>query len=241
LIEKVVISQSMYFPWVGLLEQVRLADCFIHYNDVQFTRGFYNRVQLKTESGIKWLTVPTRDYHRGQRIDEVQTDESQNWRELHVRAVQDAFRHAPFGDDAVELIKQVLAKDLGTVGDVSRASIEGLVDYFGLAEGTQFLDSKNLGIDGKSTQRLLDLVLTVNGKVYITGHGARNYMDHSLFENKNIDVQYMHYKLVPYPQLHGDFVPYVTGLDLVANCGPQGKQSICSTTIGWKEFISESN
>ena len=31
----VVISQSMLFPWVGTLEQMLLADVFIHYDDVK--------------------------------------------------------------------------------------------------------------------------------------------------------------------------------------------------------------
>ena len=60
-----VISQSMYFPWVGMLEQIRLADVFMHYDDVQLARGFYNRVQVKTAQGARWLTVPLRDKHQG--------------------------------------------------------------------------------------------------------------------------------------------------------------------------------
>ena len=35
----VVISQSMYFPWVGMLEQIRLADVFVFYDDVQFSKA----------------------------------------------------------------------------------------------------------------------------------------------------------------------------------------------------------
>ena len=49
-----VVSQPMFLPWVGLFEQVRLADVFIHYDDVQLPQGgnFMSRVQLKTASGV---------------------------------------------------------------------------------------------------------------------------------------------------------------------------------------------
>lgn len=238
---KVVISQSMYFPWVGLLEQIRLADCFIHYNDVQFTRGFYNRVQLKTRGGSKWLTIPTRDYHRGQRIDEVLIDDGQNWRASHLRQIADALRGTPHLEDAVTLARSVLEQDFETVGQLSRASIMALATYFSLTESTKFLDSSDLQVGGRSSQRLLDLVRAVGGDVYITGHGAANYMDHEIFEEAGVDVRYMEYQCVPYPQLHGEFTPYVTGLDLVANCGVEGLRSICSDTVGWKEFIRESD
>ena len=50
-----VVSQPMYFPWVGLLEQIRLSDQFVHYDDVQYTRGFYNRVQVKVPGAIRWM------------------------------------------------------------------------------------------------------------------------------------------------------------------------------------------
>ena len=53
----VVISQPMYFPWIGIFEQIRLADVFVFYDDVQFTRGFINRVQYKTPQGTGWITA----------------------------------------------------------------------------------------------------------------------------------------------------------------------------------------
>jgi len=98
---KVVISQSMYFPWVGLLEQVRQSDAFVHYDDVQFTRGFYNRVQVKTSRGTQWLTVPLRDQHRGQLIDEVTVDDRSDWRSQHLEVLKQAYANAPhYQEDA---------------------------------------------------------------------------------------------------------------------------------------------
>ncbi len=58
----VVISQPMLFPWAGMFEQIRLADVYVHYPDVQFSKGsFTNRVQVKTAGGSRWLTLPLRD------------------------------------------------------------------------------------------------------------------------------------------------------------------------------------
>src|SRR5690606_29856763 len=73
----IVISQPMYFPWVGQLEQLRLADTFVFYDDVQFSKGsFSNRVQIKTEAGMRWMTVPLKDLHLGQLINGVALDQS---------------------------------------------------------------------------------------------------------------------------------------------------------------------
>lgn len=238
--DRIVISQSMYFPWVGLLEQIRLADIFVHYDDVQLTRGFYNRVQIKTAQGSKWLTVPLRDYHRGQNINEALVDDRTDWRSQHRDILRHAYLKGKFLDDLLSLVDRVFAQPATTLADVSRASIQVLADYFGVGDNCRFIESSTLGIDGNSSQRLLDIVKELGGQIYITGHGARNYLDHLLFERSGIEVQYMLYQCTPFSQLHGGFTPYVTALDLVANCGKTGVKVIKSEAINWKEFINES-
>ena len=39
---------TYFLPWSGLFNQIAMSDLFIHYDDVQFSKGsFVNRVQLK--------------------------------------------------------------------------------------------------------------------------------------------------------------------------------------------------
>lgn len=236
---KAVISQSMYFPWVGLLEQIRVADMFVHYDDVQFTKGFYNRVQIKTANGSKWLTVPLHEHHRGQRIDEVKIDHRIDWRSKHRNMLKQTYRNAPYRDEMLALVDQVFSNHYLTLADLSRESTLSLARYFDLTEGTQFGDSAQIAVKGASSQRLHDLCLAIGASTYVTGHGAKNYLDHELFSKSGIKVEYMKYRMRPYPQLFGDFTPYVTALDLIANCGKERTDVICSKTIYWKDFLNE--
>jgi hypothetical protein len=231
----------MYFPWVGLLEQIRLAEVFVHYDDVQLTRGFYNRIQVKTQYGVKWLTVPLRDHHQGQSIDETMVDERTDWRSQHRAILRQAYFNSPFRDDMLALVDRVFNQKIVTLVDVSRSSMLALADYFNIREHCRFVDSKVLAISGKSSQRLHDMVKALGGDIYITGHGARNYLDHELLEISGITVQYMEYQCTEYQQQNGVFTPYVTGLDLVANCGRDGARVIKSKAIDWRQFINESN
>jgi len=238
---KVVISQSMYFPWVGLLEQVRLADIFIHYDDVQYARGFYNRVQAKTANGSKWITVPLSNHHRGQRIDEVLIDNQADWRGKHRDILKQAYMKAPYRDEMLALVDEVFSKSATTLSDVSRESILALVRYFKLDTKVQFMRSSDMEIPGSGSQRLHNLCVAVAADIYVTGHGARNYLDHDLFERSGIKVEYMKYNMIPYSQFHGDFTPYVSALDLVANCGQDGASVITSNSIYWKDFLNDPN
>lgn len=230
----------MYFPWIGFLEQLRLADVFVIYDDVQFSKGsFTNRVQIKTSNGNRWMTVPLPGLHLGQAINQIRLDSNNKWPGQHRDLLWQAYKKAPFVDDMLALFDGVFSGNAETLSELAHASTMALVSYFEIANHLHFIDAKKTGISGKSSQRVLDIVSALSGKVYITGHGARNYLDHNAFEQAGISVQYMDYRLQPYPQLHGNFTPYVSALDLAANCGKQGVQYIQSNTIEWKKFIHD--
>jgi WbqC-like protein family. len=235
----IVISQPMLFPWVGMLSQVRAADIFVHYPDVQFSKGsFVNRVQIKTAQGIKWLSVPLQGLRLGQHINEVKINNDRNWRQEHLRLLRDAYATAPCADEMLELVESVYKHEYENIGALSQASLMALSKHYGLDSGRIFKNSETLGISGSSSRRVLDIVLELGGNVYLTGHGASRYLDHELFEQAGVRVEYMDYANIPYPQLHGEFTPYVSALDLVANTGLVGIDCICPRSIYWKDFLS---
>ncbi|WP_082819152.1 WbqC family protein [Cupriavidus nantongensis] len=230
----VVISQPMYFPWVGMLEQIRLCDTYVFYDDVQFARGFLNRVQVKTRDGVRWLTVPLRNRRRGSLICELELDDSENWRARHRDILRQAYAGTPFLQDMLDLVDDVFGAPTPTLASLGKRSTLALARYFGLDAQTTFLDASALGVPGHSSARLLALCRQQGAARYVTGHGARRYLDHGIFDAAGIAVEYMRYQLDPYPQCHGPFTPYVSALDLVANCGPGGRARICSGTEAWR-------
>lgn len=231
----VVISQPMFFPWLGIFEQIRLADTFVHYDDVQLPQGrsFITRVQIKTSQGVRWLTVPVR--RTGRNINEVIIDESQDWRKIHLGTLRHAYGRAPFKDEMLELVCEVYEARVGSLADFNCLGIECLARYLGLQK--PFLRSSSLDIGSSSSERLLNIVKALAGDVYVTGHGARNYLNHELFERSAVRVEYMQYRLAIYPQQHGDFTPYVSVLDAIANLGPRTTDLITSQAVYWRTFL----
>ena len=142
---RVVISQPMLFPWVGLLEQVRLAGVFVHYDDVQFSKGsFTNRVQIKTPQGPRWMTVPVKGLTLGQHIEDVEIQAMDQWVPRHIALLEQSFSGAPYADDAMALVRTVYSEVHRTIGTLARASLLAVSDYFGLSEGTRFIDVRDL-------------------------------------------------------------------------------------------------
>jgi hypothetical protein len=56
---KVFITQSNYIPWKGYFDAINMADVFVLYDDMQYTKGDWrNRNRIKTSNGTQWLTIP---------------------------------------------------------------------------------------------------------------------------------------------------------------------------------------
>src|SRR5689334_2045707 len=93
----VVVSQPMFLPWIGLFEQIRLADVFMHYDDVQFPQGrsFIPRVQIKAPSGQAWLTAPVDRSTSGRLISESEFVADPQWRARHLETLRHAYSRSP--------------------------------------------------------------------------------------------------------------------------------------------------
>lgn len=235
----IVISQPAFFPWVGMFEQLALCDVFVHYDDVAFSKGWFsNRVRVKTEQGSKWLTVPLAGFELGRPIAAVQIDGKRDWRNAHVSLLKQAYKQAPFKNDMLDVVAGVYARTFESIADVAIASFEAAAAYYGLQQGRTLLRSSALGIPGQGTDRVLEIVTRLGGDRYVTGHGAKAYLEHERFDRAGISVEYVDYGRTQFSQLHGEFDPHVSILDLIANCGPAGVEVIRSEAVPWRTFLA---
>lgn len=127
--------------------------------------------------------------------------------------------------------------DIKHLSDLNIHLTEIISRYLGFS--THFLRSSIWNTTLSSTEKLVQICRQNNSTTYITGHGAKNYLNHELFEKHGINVEYMKYNIVPYKQLYGEFTPYMTILDLIANTGSDAVNYLQSITVPWKEFVNE--
>lgn len=229
----------MFFPWVGFFEQIELADIFVNYSDIQHPTGssFTNRVQIKTADGVKWMTVPL--CRRGREvIANTQIDYSRNWRAKHLALLRHGYAKAPFKDDMLSLVASCYEKDHDTINSLNVDATNALCRYFSIR--AEMHESTGIAAGVDASGRLVGIVKHFGGDRYVTGWGAKNYLDCELFEKSGLSVDFMDYQKSPYPQLHGEFTPFVSILDLVANAGKEGRMYISPRVVSWRGFASSS-
>jgi WbqC-like protein family len=226
----------MFLPWVGLFEQARLADIFVHYEDVQLPQGrsFMSRVQIKSAQGVAWLTVPIDHAKSGKLLKDVRLFAGEDWRAKHLKTIRHAYAKAPHFDVMFGLVEEIYKYETDSLSEFNIKGIERLAQWLGLSP--QFMRSSEMGATGASTERLVALCKLTSCDVYVTGHGALNYLNHELFEEASISVCYMDYQKIAYRQRDGEFTPYVSILDALANCGERTRDLLCSEAVYWRNF-----
>lgn len=232
----VVISQPMFLPWLGMFEQIRLADVYVHYDDVQLSKGsMVTRIQIRTGIETSWLSLPRARRESGPLISQTNLVHDKTWRSKHLDTLRHTYSNCPFGGEAVALAEEIYAIESDSLAEFNMQGIEILSTAIGL--NTKFERSSRLGISGQSTDRVVSICKHFQASLYITGHGARNYIAHEDFEAQQISIEYMRYDLKPWPQRYEPFTPYVTALDAIAAVGVKEVHNLLrSGTTPWRDF-----
>jgi hypothetical protein len=218
----VVILQPSYIPWRGYFDQIRRADVFVFYDDVQYDKhGWRNRNQIKTTQGKQWITIPvhSKGVTDGINIKDVRIDWSKSWRKKHLNALTFSYSKAPFFESYQPWLESVYKREDEFLADFTINTTVELTRMLGITD-TRFLRSSELpNLRGDKTGRVIDVLERVGATHYICGPSASSYMEPEKFDEAGIPFEYMEYNYPEYPQLHPPYDPFVTILDLLFMMG----------------------
>ena len=232
----VVITQPMLFPWLGFFEQLCMADVYIYLDDAQFSKGsFTNRVQIDQGLATKWLTIPVSS-SSSSLIKDLRSP-STDFKRHHLAFVTQLFRKAPFKEDALHILRHAYEQE--SISDILIASTETTASYLDLHSRKLVTRSSDLAVHSSSWQRVLDLVKAVGGTKYLTGHGAKTYLDHTAFERAGVEVKYMDYSKTTWPRGQGMSTPYISVLDAIAWTGKTTKETLRPRCRPWRDFLEQ--
>lgn len=222
--------QPAYLPWLGFFHKVILSDKLICLDEVQIAtqskENFVRRNKIKIVGNSLWLTIPTKDSY-DTKIINTEIDYSVNWQKKHLRSIEFHYKKAPFFKlyypqltDFYELKWDKLSSMLVTM----------LKDFFfpALSISIPIVLASQLNIKDQGSDLILNICIQQKTDIYISGSLGKNYLDQKSFKTQGIKIYYQKYNHPIYPQLWGDFIPYLSVLDLLFNMGPKSKDIIMS-------------
>lgn len=217
--------QSMFLPWCGLIAKIASADVFVAFDEVPFERhGFGNRNLIKTHSGAQMLTVPVRlDNHLDKPISQIEIV-SGNWKRKHLRTIELAYAKAPYFDRLYPALQAIYAMEFQYLAQFNMRLLDWMLEEVGIS--VPIVDVSTLKLQGSKSDLVLDMCLKMGASEYIFGELGTDYANVEKFYHAGVSCRFQQYRQVEYPQLHGAFVPNLSALDVMMNCGPDSLKVI---------------
>lgn len=219
--------QPNLYPYGGFFAKMNIVDVFVIVDNSQYVKKqYHNRNRVKLVDGrAAWLSVPVVTSGRfGQAINEVEIDPRHHWRNIHLKSLLVNYQKAPFFDDFFPEVRDLLSENWERLVDFNLAFIQLVRKHLEIE--TQLEVASERKIDGKATDLIVDICRKTEADTYLHGRHARDYVDFNLLERESVNSLIQRYDPVDYPQLHGTFIPNLSVLDVIFNCGPRSKEVI---------------
>ena len=217
--------QPTYIPWMGYFNLIDQVDKFVFLDDVQLVkRSWQTRNRIKTAQGELFLTIPIKkvDKRDDTLICNAVISEDESWKEKHIRSLELAYKKAPYFDLMFSFIKEIIFNEEKKLSDYNIYIIKQIAQKLGLK--TEFIRSSELkGIVGKKDARLVSVCKHIGCDDYISPQGSAVYIEKECpggeFAKNNLKFFYHNYEHPVYEQINGNFIGFMSIIDLFFNHG----------------------
>ncbi len=224
----VVIHQPDFLSYAGFFHRLLHADLFVLLDCAQYVDGtrnaWMNRDKIKTPQGEKWLTVSVKRAPRNSQIREIELSDSIDWRAGNLNLLRENYKSAPFFTEIFPAVEELYAYQCEKLIDFNLRSIDLMLELFDIHPAMQLASA--LDPAGRKNDLLVDILGKVGATHYLSGTGAKAYFEPGPFERAGITVLWQEFRHPVYRQSHGDFLPYLSSIDLLFNCGTRRSREI---------------
>lgn len=217
---RIAIMQPGYLPWLGFFELMHNCDLFVIFDDVQYTKkDWRSRNRIRSKNGWFWLTVPVlTGGKRFQLISEARIDYTTNWQLKHLRAVEINYCKARFFKEYFPGFKEILSHRHDYLIDLDLEIIYWLSEELGVS-GKPVLKSSTLGAKGKRQEKVIEVCKKLGARELYDSKAASNFLNVEDFKTEGINIIFQNYDHPAYAQVYEPFIPYMSTIDLLFNCG----------------------
>ena len=216
------LNQPYFFPYIGFFYKAYLSDHLVILDDVQFPRGttWISRNRWKNAQGTLWMTVPVKKKGLGlQNINDVRIHHDGRWAKKQLQSLKNAYARAPYFEDHRPFLEDLYSKKDERLIDFNLEVIRYLMKQLKIEINLSLLSE--LGVCGKGNNRIIAVCKKLEASRFLVQKTAIKY--HDAQHLATAGIQLVDFKPISpvYPQLWGDFIPNLSTMDLILNCGPK--------------------
>lgn len=228
---QVGIHQPMYLPWLGLFDRIYRCDLFVLLDNVPYSKNYFlNRNKIKTANGWIWLTVPVAAKGKfGQLIKDVEIDNSTNWREKHWKSIFFNYQKASFFSRYAKSFEETYQREWSHLAAFSEELLRIVLKALGI--GTPIVRASDMNVDGRKEELVLNICKRLNADRYLSGPDGKNYLNLQIWNENGVNVLFHNFLHPEYPQLYKGFIPQMSIIDLLFNCGDESLKILTQNQV----------
>ena len=233
---KTAIMQPTFIPWAGYFGLIKLVDQFVFLDDVQFDRrSWQQRNKIFENDKATFVTVPIiKKNLRYQKILNTKINSSSNFRKKMIKKILQNYSKSKYFKNYQKFVERILLKEFKCISDMNIFIIQEICKEIEIS--ANFYKSSELNVKGKKTEKLVNICKKINTSEYISVEGSKNYLENelNLFYKNEIQVKYFEFNEAKYDTFYNKFIPKLSIVDLLFNCGTNTNNIIHS---GIKKLI----
>jgi hypothetical protein len=217
---KIAIMQPYIFPYIGYMNLVNAADVFVFYDDVNFIKsGWINRNRIVLNGAAYRFTIPLKELSANKYINETEAYDIKKFATKFLLQIKTSYRLAPYLDQTVKYLEDVLYSGEENIGDLSAHSVENFFSYIGvekrfLKSSEAFPHTAGLG----RAERLVEIVKELKSTSYVNIIGGAELYSKSKFENLGVKLNFVKPEIKEYRQINtAYYIPSLSIIDLMMN------------------------
>lgn len=216
---KIAAHQPYFFPYIGYFSLISAVDQFVFFDISQFTRQSWmtrNRILSPTLDNFLYINIDIEKPPYKALQTQCYLSPDTKWKSRLFAQLQHFKKKAPFYDETIVLLQQLLSGEYQTLVEFNVQSTIGIARSLGITTAferasaiepqiTQY-DEKNWG---------LNITRALDGDTYINAPGGEALYPKNLFQKAGIGLGFIQHKLSPYPQGNNTFIPSLSIIDVL--------------------------
>lgn len=223
-----VIHQPDFIPYLGFFDRLVKSDIYVVLDNVQYvrnsSRAWTSRDKIKTSNREKWISISTQKAPLGTEINKILISKDTEWRKNNLNLIHENYKDSSYYGEIMPYIIDLYAYDCERLMDFNMQSIKMLMKLFDIS--IDIVYASDLYPEGKNNALIINIMKKLGCKKYLSGVGARDYFVSEPYEEAGIEVIWQDFKHPVYEQQFDGFIPYLSSIDLLFNCGIKDSRRI---------------
>lgn len=213
---KIGIMQPYFVPYIGYFQLINAVDKYVIYDDVHYIKGgWINRNRILINGMPSYFNVPLIGASPNKLINEIEVSNQDVLIQKNLRALERAYRKAPYFDDVYSLMEDILKCGKTNLAEYLAYSIRKICEFLDIT--TELIVSSTMDKDNslKGKEKVVHICHKLGGTEYYNAIGGQELYSFDYFRENNLKLSFVKTDKIEYKQFNNEFQPYLSIIDVM--------------------------